>query len=813
MWALALIAVTAPTVFVSPALAQVPQAIDGVYNVQESDQQGTACEPTPFRAALAQGQTGPNFSYPLLVTKSGTTVSFSPQSGGAALFTVTIDQSGAFRGDNGSPFPVEGAFEINARGETSFRMSWIRSDGAGTCESSIRGVLSAAAGSTTSVPPALKIAFVGVQVGDDGVVSFGETVPVRVSIEAYRASGEAIDPSEHTPVKVELYQELTLIGTQLTNAEGKVEFRYTPPESTPNGRSEVLVSVIATKEGYTAAQTVSEISVERGLRPVAVTIVSAPRQAFPGDRITITGRVSTRTFLGLIESGIPATISVGDATVATEDGTFSITTTISGKDLAADDSQHLQVRAEPRDADRHASATATVVVEVQSRGRLQVELSPAKALYDEDEDVTIVGRVRSSGDPLSEPATLDLVLNGRPQQRQATAADGRFTIRLPARDGAPPGPRDGEAGGVLVVGASAPGFLNSLPRAQLFFVRRGAPRCAAGEGVVASVDGPVGSYLTAAAPTFMHPTSGSRLVRGTSVTTAGDGRVALRFRLDRGGGTATVTMHGHGNVLSVDDYCLDPSGTVRLVIGVLQPGQVRVDVPDTGPTDARWQVEVKTVGATVRNVRTSYLVTVGDDGTAVAVLAGTVQLGRNGTAEVLELTEGQGGHVPLDPAAEITTAALTGQADPVLGQLLEQAAATPAPPDVLPGGSEDVSGDGSSRSLVAAGLAGVALVGCAAILVGWRRRQATTVAAAPVGSSSTTRATTPPVPWVEPTHVVPAEGRSAWTAPDATAAAVAHLDPGLEVVVVESYTTGWARVVCSNGWSGWVDGQRLRSAR
>jgi hypothetical protein len=57
--------------------------------------------------------------------------------------------------------------------------------------------------------------------------------------------------------------------------------------------------------------------------------------------------------------------------------------------------------------------------------------------------------------------------------------------------------------------------------------------------------------------------------------------------------------------------------------------------------------------------------------------------------------------------------------------------------------------------------------------------------------------------------VVPPGGLPAWPTPDATAPPVAHLDPGLEVAVVESYVTGWTHVVCSNGWSAWVDGQRL----
>lgn len=59
-----------------------------------------------------------------------------------------------------------------------------------------------------------------------------------------------------------------------------------------------------------------------------------------------------------------------------------------------------------------------------------------------------------------------------------------------------------------------------------------------------------------------------------------------------------------------------------------------------------------------------------------------------------------------------------------------------------------------------------------------------------------------------PTHTVPAGGIPAWETPDPGAAAVANLDAGLPVQVLER-RADWARVEASNGWSGWVDGRRL----
>ncbi|WP_282702358.1 hypothetical protein [Streptomyces sp. CC219B] len=58
-----------------------------------------------------------------------------------------------------------------------------------------------------------------------------------------------------------------------------------------------------------------------------------------------------------------------------------------------------------------------------------------------------------------------------------------------------------------------------------------------------------------------------------------------------------------------------------------------------------------------------------------------------------------------------------------------------------------------------------------------------------------------------PTHVVPQHGMPAWEAPDPARPTVA-LDPLLPVQLSER-RGDWARVLCANGWSAWVDGRRL----
>ncbi|MGW7425290.1 hypothetical protein ACWGJB_35555 [Streptomyces sp. NPDC054813] len=62
-------------------------------------------------------------------------------------------------------------------------------------------------------------------------------------------------------------------------------------------------------------------------------------------------------------------------------------------------------------------------------------------------------------------------------------------------------------------------------------------------------------------------------------------------------------------------------------------------------------------------------------------------------------------------------------------------------------------------------------------------------------------------PGFRPTHVVPADGMSAWEAPDPARPTV-PLDPLLPVQLVER-RGDWAHISCANGWAAWVDGRYL----
>ncbi|HEX7166037.1 MAG TPA: SH3 domain-containing protein [Acidimicrobiales bacterium] len=59
-----------------------------------------------------------------------------------------------------------------------------------------------------------------------------------------------------------------------------------------------------------------------------------------------------------------------------------------------------------------------------------------------------------------------------------------------------------------------------------------------------------------------------------------------------------------------------------------------------------------------------------------------------------------------------------------------------------------------------------------------------------------------------PTHVTGPAGAESRRQPDAAAPVVATIDAGVDVEI-RSRRGDWAEVVCSNGWSAWVDGRRL----
>lgn len=67
-----------------------------------------------------------------------------------------------------------------------------------------------------------------------------------------------------------------------------------------------------------------------------------------------------------------------------------------------------------------------------------------------------------------------------------------------------------------------------------------------------------------------------------------------------------------------------------------------------------------------------------------------------------------------------------------------------------------------------------------------------------------------PVGW-RVTHTVPPDGMMAWTAPDPASAPSATLPARLGVQVTQEWGA-WSRVLCDNGWSGWVDGRLLQRA-
>jgi alpha-tubulin suppressor-like RCC1 family protein len=141
--------------------------------------------------------------------------------------------------------------------------------------------------------------------------------------------------------------------------------------------------------------------------------------------------------------------------------------------------------------------------------------------------------------------------------------------------------------------------------------------------------------------------------------------------------------------------------------------------------------------------------------------------------------------------------------------------------DAGPAGGPDGSGEGahvigrtgggrgSSPLVFWLGCGAALLAAASATLLLRYRRASRRPGGRSAGAVSGPRPPPPAALTWEPTHFIAAGGQPAWSAPDAAQAPVATLAPGLPVRVVE-WWGGWARVVCSDGWSGWVDGSLLR---
>ncbi len=59
-----------------------------------------------------------------------------------------------------------------------------------------------------------------------------------------------------------------------------------------------------------------------------------------------------------------------------------------------------------------------------------------------------------------------------------------------------------------------------------------------------------------------------------------------------------------------------------------------------------------------------------------------------------------------------------------------------------------------------------------------------------------------------PTHIVPPTGMAAWVVPDPNSPPMVGLAGGVQLSILEQQGA-WARVMGSNGWTGWVDGRLL----
>jgi predicted lipid-binding transport protein (Tim44 family) len=76
--------------------------------------------------------------------------------------------------------------------------------------------------------------------------------------------------------------------------------------------------------------------------------------------------------------------------------------------------------------------------------------------------------------------------------------------------------------------------------------------------------------------------------------------------------------------------------------------------------------------------------------------------------------------------------------------------------------------------------------------------------------STPASAEAPVAPPFTATHIVPAGGLATYAGAEEGGGENGRLDPGLEVQVLEQHGD-WAKILCSNGWSAWVDARQLQA--
>jgi len=435
------------------------------------------------------------------------------------------------------------------------------------------------------------------------------------------------------PVSIQLFWDDQAVGSGEADGAGQVAFRFTLPDSTPQGRSSHTIKAIATLDKQRAEQKLA-VEVQRDLSPIVVTASTSASAFHMGDRVEVKGMVYKDSAWQLpvrakivIETTWGAPVTTGETD---DSGQYSVTGTIfRNPENVSQDLQDWIIHAYPIDKNSFADGSQTLNFHLQSAGTILLTATSDKAVYDIDETINLTGTLVANGKPHVVPINVlfDTYLLAKVTPDAAGAFKysctmatveqvfkrrmfpGYHSMTLAAQAPEFAAGTEGTHEGTTTLGISIQdkGLTDGAQQQQVNVLAVSGYASAKFVGADINTPGGPGS---APRKTLR---AGDKLTDGTEIQTSRtDSRVTLSFPMDNGADIAVLIQPG--TKLQIGHYSKDKNGRYKLRLYVSSPGYIEVSMRNPNPGDAPLDYQFITAKAVVNSIHTKYRIEVAADG-------------------------------------------------------------------------------------------------------------------------------------------------------------------------------------------------------